>query len=236
MKLEQQPTFHCLVGGKIQDMQKLLPRVQDKNVKLVICAGVNNLPFQSSANIIDDLKVFAGKVRNEHVFCLLPYPPKFCEHNGKLQHGMIQKIEEVNKWINNHNKYPTVDLSLYGSQFDDGQLSFRYNDWKERSPKKMLHFATKIKKLIAQKLASLCCSKDEWFSSWSENKLSWNEDHTSLPLARDFIPKITPVITAVHPIPGLVFVNKKSAVRKISPPDSVVCSFQDKVNFYINNN
>ena len=227
--VKERPSFHCLVGAKIQDIQKLLPSIQNENAKMIVCVGINNVPSQSSARIIVQFQKLAESIGKEHVFCKLPYPPKFCERNGVLNSEMIQKITEINTWIKSWNKHPTVDLAKYGSFFKNGLLQFKFEDWKEKSSKKMLHFSSTVKKSICQKIVTVFHSMDV---NNNKIKLSWEEGHTSLSLAKDFIPQITPVITDVCSIPGLVSVNKMPNRRKITC-DSVRHSFQNKVKFKI---
>ena len=93
----------------------------------------------------------------------------------------------------------------------------------------MLHFSSTVKKSICQKIVTVSHSMDV---NNNKIKLSWEEGHTSLSLAKDFIPQITPVITDVCSIPGLVSVNKMPNRRKITC-DSVRHSFQNKVKFKI---
>ena len=70
--VKQRPSFHCLVGAKIQDIQKLLPRIQNENAKIIVCVGINNVPSQSSARIIVQFQKLAESIGKEHVFCKLP--------------------------------------------------------------------------------------------------------------------------------------------------------------------
>ena len=203
-----------------------------KPQNLIVCAGVNNISSQSSERIIEELQDLCTILPKQKVlFCTIPYPPKFCVSNGIHNEKMIQKISSINDYIkklNTDNSQVSINLHNYGSEFRNNTLHFRYDDWKESSMNKKLHFSVLIKKQIAQQLSKVS------FPTSSEKRIKssrmGDQGHTSLPLAKDFIPKITPVVTAVCTIPGLVFSNNVSDVRKVKPHDIVVHSIEDKVN------
>ena len=227
----EQPTFFCLIGGKIRELEKIYSKLTNEPENIIVCAGVNNLPSQSSEQIINELQTLAKFINKENtVFCSLPYPPKFCEKNGIIDENMVKKISSINNYIRNFNKTHTkfsVNLHNYGSEFKNFNLHFKYNEWKEISNLKKLHFSSSIKKKIAYDISKIS------FPTRTDKKINLVTGHTSLPLTKDFIPKITPVMTAVRQIPGLVFKNNISNIRKISPHKNVVCSLQDKVNVRI---
>ena len=199
---------------------------------IVICSGVNNLPSQSAEQIIEEIQKISEILNQENfVFCTLPYPPKFCESNGIHDEKMIEKISSINNYIiklNTDNSQVSLNLHNYGSEFRNKKLYFKYDDWKEVAKSKKLHFSFSIKKKIAQDLSKLS------FPTKSEKRINLSrmsvQGHTSLPLATDFIPKITPVTSAVRSIPGLVICKNVTNVKKMSSYDTVVSSYQDKVN------
>ena len=52
----EQPTFHVLIGGKVKDITKLVPKIGDEAKNIIYCGGINNLPSQSSKQIIEELQ------------------------------------------------------------------------------------------------------------------------------------------------------------------------------------
>ena len=226
IQVGQQPIFYCLVGGKINEIGKLYSKVQIKPKNIILCAGTNNLLSQSSDKIIEELQKLTKLLYKENVvICSLPYPPKFCELNGMLNEKMVKKISSINTFIrmfNLNNSKVSVNLHNYGSEFINQSLKFKYNEWKESNKFKKLHFTFLVKKQIAKEISKI--------SFPTEKKINLSIGLTSLPLATDFIPKITPVITAVRSIPGLVIVNKMSCIKKITPHGKVDSRLQDKVN------
>ena len=79
LKFGQQPTFHILVGGKVNDIAKLVPKIGDEADNIIICAGVNNLWTHSSKEIIEQLQQLIKLLYKQNiVICTVPYPPKFC--------------------------------------------------------------------------------------------------------------------------------------------------------------
>ena len=82
IKFGEQPTIHILVGGKFNDIAKLVPKIGDKADNIIICVGVFNLPTYSSKEIIEQIKQLIKLLHKQYILiCNFPYPPEFCENN-----------------------------------------------------------------------------------------------------------------------------------------------------------
>jgi len=167
------PDFHvdfdCIIGGRIHDVHASFLDQYTKFTEpldIVLACGVNNIPTDDTAkDIIFQFKSFVKSIKEHNdksrvIVATLLYAPKYCDNRLSNNNNMVEKVREVNKWIEDYNQQETgkhLKLHLHGVEGDPsvGNLIHKYNDWREPQWDRKLHFSQDVKSLIARDLVKL---------------------------------------------------------------------------------
>jgi len=165
------PTYHdCIIGGQIHDchasfLQQLCS--WSGQLHVVLACGVNNVSTRDSAkDIIFQLKSFVSSIedlnpRNKIVISSLLFAPKYCDIGLPPHKNMMNKVREVNNWIEEFNMEETgimLDLGkrgVLGNPMQGISVEHHYRDWREGMVEKKLHLTQNIKDEIAGELVKV---------------------------------------------------------------------------------
>ena len=151
-------------------------------LNVIVSCGLNNIPRHSDEQTIVQLECFAKSIHslnkeNKVIFATIPYAPKFCHSMRCASSKMITKTKNINDWIiafnNNEGEY-SLDLSSFGLKNNiqnNGNMIYKFEDWKEVETLKKLHFSDKVKCKVAVNFTKLCNTLDEIFKLEDEEKL-----------------------------------------------------------------
>ena len=176
---EYRPKFHidfdCIIGGKINDVHASFIYQFTKMkepLDVIIACGANNIPTSDSAqDIIFQFKLLVKAIlQHSHdlghaqpsrvIISSLLYAPKYCDSRLNPKDNKVEKVRLVNKWIQEYNKDATgkqLNLHLHGviGNPDYGQITHRYEDFRELNWQKKLHCSQRVKGKIAVDLMKL---------------------------------------------------------------------------------
>jgi len=174
-----EPGFHidfdCIIGGQIHDVHAAFLHqyaLDTEAMDIIIACGVDNVPTTESAStIIFQLRSLVKTIEehnrdNRVVIATMLYAPKYCDLGVPPSRNMLAKVREINSWILEYNCEATglqLDLSLHGVEGDpsQGEVKHRYQDWREPSIDRKLHFAPAVKAKIATQLIGVFNGLDE---------------------------------------------------------------------------
>ena len=77
---------------------------------IVLACGVNNIPTDDTAkDIIFQFKSFVKSIKEHNdksrlIVATLLYAPKYCDNRLSNNNNMVEKVREVNKWIEDYNQ------------------------------------------------------------------------------------------------------------------------------------
>jgi hypothetical protein len=162
--------FECIIGGRVTDVHKMFLATYgdyESPLNVIVCCGVNNIPIDSSEEIIKQFKRLAQAIiehneNNKIVLSSILFAPKFCERGTSDYLNHIERTRRVNSWIKSFNTKETeliLDLSKFGIKGNSSNtngIQFVYEDWKEDEIHKKLHLSYVVKKKVAVEVTELC--------------------------------------------------------------------------------
>ena len=101
---------------------------------IILAVGLNNIPHEPAANIIEKLKTLLATMTSYHIVATIPYSPRYVRHFGK--------IRQVNEFIGKYNEQTTGSRLL----LDEPSLAFHRDN---------LHLHGKSKAIVAEKLSCI---------------------------------------------------------------------------------
>jgi len=160
----------CIIGAQVHDCHaSFLYQLGGwaGRLDVVIACGVNNVSTRDSASdIIFQLKSLVSSIKdlnckNNVVIASLLYAPKYCDIRLPSHKNMLDKVREVNRWIEQYNMDETgimLDLGkrgVEGNPMEGSSVLHRYQDWRENLVEKKLHLTQDIKDDIARELVDV---------------------------------------------------------------------------------